>query len=424
MTEPPRTPTVSPATTVPVVPAPREPVAGETVPAGSADPGPGGPRRPDRLRRVVDRWVRLREERPWVRAFERGATGWMVGHVAYFAMVLFSRLGDRDWNTLRESLDHWSQQDTGWYLQIAERGYHGDAAAFFPLYPLLIRAVGGGLVGALVIANLALLGALTVLYRFVESETDGPTAWRAGWYLMAFPTGFFLVAAYPHGLFLLLAVGSVYAMRRRRWWVAGVLAALAGATRQVGVLLVVPFALEYLRQRRVRPDALAVLLVPSGLVAFMVYLHYAVGDALAFTHVQASWLRTARPPWWSLARAVSVFERLPLVTNQLNLLELGTVLFVGALLVLSVVGPWRLRRDQWSIPAYGAAVLLVVLCYPTTKQFQPLMSADRLLVEAFPAFLLLARLGARPVLDRLYLLVAVGVQSALLVHFLHDGWVA
>ena len=91
---------------------------------------------------------------------------------------------------------------------------------------------------------------------------------------MLFPTGFFLVGGYPHGLFLLLAVGSMYAMRRRRWWLAGLLAALAGATRQVGVLLAAPFAYEYLRQcgfnpRRIRADVLSIALVPAGLLAFM-----------------------------------------------------------------------------------------------------------------------------------------------------------
>jgi hypothetical protein len=156
----------------------------------------------------------------------------------------------------------------------------------------------------------------------------------------------------------------------------------------------------------------------------MAYLYVAVRDPFAFAHVQAGWFRTAQLPWESVWRALTVAHRLPLVTNQNNLVELGAVLFVAVLLGLSFAGPWRLRRDQWAIPLFGVLVLLLVICYPTTKDFQPLMSAGRILLEAFPAFLVLGRLGERELLDRTYTFAGIGIQSALLIHFLHGGWVA
>ena len=46
------------------------------------------------------------------------------------------------------------------------------------------------------------------------------------------------------------------------------------------------------------------------------------------------------------------------------------------------------------------------------------------LAEVFPAFLLLARIGARPAVDRGYLILAVAAQAVMLDHFLHGGWLA
>src|ERR687895_411944 len=65
--------------------------------------------------------------------------------------------------------------DAAWYLRIAESGYGGSdvRAAFFPLYPLLVRAVAapfgaspGALLGAAyAVALAAFLGALVLLHR-------------------------------------------------------------------------------------------------------------------------------------------------------------------------------------------------------------------------------------------------------------------
>jgi hypothetical protein len=46
-----------------------------------------------------------------------------------------------------------------------------------------------------------------------------------------------------------------------------------------------------------------------------------------------------------------------------------------------------------------------------------------LVLEVFPAFLMLARIGARPLVDRADMILAVGAQAVLLYHFLHGGWV-
>ncbi|WP_344616789.1 mannosyltransferase family protein [Dactylosporangium salmoneum] len=149
-----------------------------------------------------------------------------------------------------------TQYDSPWFIAIAQHGYQPTAdaspAAFFPLYPVLIRLVtplclGHSWAAALLVANAALLVALVLLFRLAEHEMDRAAAGRTVFYLVAFPTGFFLTAAYNEGLFIALLVAAVYCLRREHWWRAGALGALAATARSAGILLVLAFAFEYVR---------------------------------------------------------------------------------------------------------------------------------------------------------------------------------
>jgi hypothetical protein len=372
----------------------------------------------------------------WRRARREGALVWLAAHLGYLAVLLVSRMADRTWIGLPGALRTFRQHDTNWYALIAGDGYgahDGRIAAFFPAYPMLARLLAevlpGGVEPALfVVSNVALLGALVVFYRLVERETDEPTARRAIWYLMLFPTSFFLVAGYPTSLFLLLTIGAFYALRSGRWWVAGLLGAFATATRQSAVLLGVVFLVEYVRRRTERGrlldrDVLAAGLIPLGLLGYLLYQYAVFGDAFAFVHAQRSWFRVGEAPWSGLWQALRVLVRIPLVNNQNNTLELGSAALMLILCGLALAGPWRLRRDQAVFGAYGLLLVLFFLCCPTTKPLQPLMSMDRFVLEVFPGFVVLARLGRHAIVDRTVTFAGVGMQSALLVHFLHGGWV-
>jgi uncharacterized membrane protein len=209
------------------------------------------------------------------------------------------------------------------------------------------------------------------------------------------------------------------------------LAALAGATRSSGLLLIVPLAYEYLRLhgRRIRPDVLALALVPAGLLGFMAYTWRALGDPLAFMRAQSHWSRHLDWPWSALGREVSMIVRQPRLFNDTgahNLIDLGAVVLVAVLVTLAFVGPWRLRRDQYAIAVYGAVLVLFMILFPNTgtETPYPLQSSARLILEIFPAFLILARIGANTLIDRGYLIMGMGAQAVLLDHFLHGGWVA
>src|SRR2546421_3284950 len=151
---------------------------------------------------------------PWRRALLMGLVVWLVAQVLHAVVAVLSGLhpgGPLPGGSIAHS---WYQWDSAWFTRIAAHGYAGSgAAAFFPLFPLLMAGLDpvlpGGVFGAgLVVGNLALLGALVVLHRLVATESDDATADRALWYLVAFPTGFFLAAADNTALFLALTVGT------------------------------------------------------------------------------------------------------------------------------------------------------------------------------------------------------------------------
>jgi len=366
---------------------------------------------------------------------------WVGSHVGYLSVNLLAwRVGRLpDPGGLRYLLTVWYRWDTGHYVRIADFGYGVNELdrAFFPLYPILIKGAnyilpGTGNFAALVVSNVACLGALMMIHRLTELEFDGAVAERTLYFLIAFPTAFFLSAAYNTSLFVLLAVGCLYLIRKGRWWTAAVLGALATATRSSGVLLVLPFLYEYLRQRdfqirRVRLDILAAGGIFGGIAAFSAYCWRAFGNPLAYVDAQHFWGRTFHWPWESIYKTVeSIVVNPKLSQYQLtNLQDLLAVVLIFTLLTLAVVGPWKFRRDQLYLVIFGFAVALFPLFNGTAfGDARPIVSTSRHLLEAVPAFMVLAMIGANRHIERVYVLAATMAQAVLLAIFFHYDWVA
>jgi hypothetical protein len=303
--------------------------------------------------------------------------------------------------------------DAVWYLRIAESGFGGSdvRAAFFPLYPLLVRAVaapfgaspGALLVAGYVVALLAFLGALVLLHRLVSLELGRPLAEPTLLLLAVFPAAVFFGAPYSESLFLLLAVGAFYAARTDRWAWAGVAAAGAAATRSAGVLLLVPLAMLWWssQPRRMR-DAAWLLLAPLGVAGYAAFLGLAEEDAWRFLDVQDAWSRELTVPLlgaWdgfgaaidgtrqllSGQREVVYFEQAagdPYRIAAINLMLFGSLLFA----VVACVG--CLRRLPKAYGAWVAVSLVLPLTFPVKPQ--PLMSLPRFLAVLFPIFMWLA----------------------------------
>jgi len=312
-----------------------------------------------------------------------------------------------------ELLSPLARWDAVWYLRIADSGYGESTAraAFFPLYPVLVRVlaapVGASpaalLAAAYLVALAAFVGALALLYRLASLELGRPPARAAVLLLAVFPAAVFFGAPYAESLFLLLAVSAFLAARTEHWAWAGVAAAAAAATRSAGVLLLLPLAMLWWTSRRRRArDAAWLALGPLGIAAYALFLGVAEGDALRFLDVQDAWSRELTVPlagaWDGLVaawdglrqlasgqREVVYFEDAagdPYRIAAINLVLFATLVFA----VVACVGV--LRRLPAAYGAWVAASLALALTFPVKPQ--PLMSLPRFVAVLFPVFMWLA----------------------------------
>ena len=306
--------------------------------------------------------------------------------------------------------------DAIWYLGIAHDGYSGGAdSAFFPLYPLLVRALAPTgdpatlLFASYFVSLVALGGALYLLRRLAELELGADAARWTVLLLAFFPGALWLGVPYSESVFLLLSVGALYAARTGRWAWAGACAALASGTRSAGIVLVVPLAILWWRARPRRArDAAWLGLAPAGLAAYTGYLSAAHGDGFAYAELQSVWFRSFAGPFGAVldgaaaawdgarqllsgARTPAYFEPAaadPFVVAAHNLHLFAALVFA----LVAVVGVIRRLPPQYG--AYCVAALALPLSFPVTPQ--PLMSLPRFLAVLFPIFMWLAtRRGRR-----------------------------
>lgn len=328
-------------------------------------------------------------------------------------------------NLLAAPLARW---DSVWYLTIARTGYGHQAAraAFFPLYPLMIRGLGhvvaSDLVAGVVISLVSFAVALAILFRLVALELDSELA-RLTVLLVAFcPMAYFFSAVYSESLFLALSLGCIWQARNGRWAWAGLLGGLGAASRGTGITLVLPMVLLFLygprldrapvhlgtgasRWRRLAPrypptPALAwVLLIPAGLGLCVLGLALSSGHGLTPFGAEHAWFRHFAGPfggvWDGIVAAWDGLRQLfhgpppPVYFPQAGgdaLSVAGQNLMLFAFLVLGVVTlVGTFRRLPVAYGAYCLASLALPLSYPVTPQ--PLSSLPRYEVVLFPLFM-------------------------------------
>jgi hypothetical protein len=307
-----------------------------------------------------------------------------------------SLVGGRVWP---EMLRMMMVGDAWFYRQIAETGYEQptpdakpkNSWAFFPLYPLLLKSLGGTSdrsfwILSVIVSNGALLGALFAVAaagRALGASDDD--AERAVWYIALFPTSYFLSLPMTESLFLLLSAGAFLAAARQRWAVSGIVGGLAAATRVIGICLLPALLLLPLQKRqRLSKQQLWLLAIPLGLLAFIAYLYIHTGDPLAFVHAQALWGRSA--PGFAMAFPNSGLA----VSKPWNFVALNA----AAALLMMAAGVWFLIRRQWSYAAYTLMSAIVPLSSGS------LQSMARYALVDFPLFYFLAAAGRTPARDR------------------------
>lgn len=328
-------------------------------------------------------------------------------------------------------LSMWQRWDALWYQHIAEQGYRsGDGStAFFPLFPVLMRAagtvVGSDLLGGLIVSTVAFAVAMWLLFVLTSRETGRADVGYVAVLLIAFfPTSFFLLAPFTESTFLALTLGAFLLSRSGRHAMAGALGLAASLTRAQGALLVLPLTYEYARQRGLLPraggtsrlgldvSAVGPLLPLVGPIVFSQYISAAVGEHRSAFEVLAIWGYEVVPPWDALARSFDfILHPANGASPDVEFLNLVSLLGFGALGVLA----WRRLPRMYAIYALASVGLLI------TRQmwFSPLMSVSRYALVIFPSFIVLALL----LNGRRVAIAATLAVSALVLFAAFNYWV-
>ena len=287
----------------------------------------------------------------------------------------------------------WSRWDSGYFLEIAQKGWGDDGtAAVYPVYPSLIGIVGlvtahYTLVG-LVISLLACLIAFELLWRLARERFDtDEAAERTVLYLALTPMAVFLGAVYSESTYLMLALAAFLLAERKRWFLASSAAALALLTRPTGVAVVAAVAVLAWPNRR----ALAwLVLVPISFAFYPLVLWIQFRQPWAFATVEGLWSRHLSPfgPFGGLWDGISVLWRYP-SDHHVVAVNVENLAFTLVYLVLLVL-VWRYCTLAESV--FATISLLVPMSVPRGGHL-PLMSMPRFGLVIFPFYLVLARLG-------------------------------
>ncbi len=158
-------------------------------------------------------------------------------------------------------LEGWVRFDGGWYHSIVTIGYFSkpggqSSIAFFPGYPLLMaavsRVIGDVYLAGIVVTLVCGLAAAIVFYRWCSARSSPQKARTALALMLVFPYAWYLYGAvYADALFVLGALGAFYLLEKDRPVLAGLVAAVATATRPVGIAMVVGLVAVLLERRQI-----------------------------------------------------------------------------------------------------------------------------------------------------------------------------
>lgn len=335
--------------------------------------------------------------------------------------------------------------DSEFYLAIAVGGYEAPDAtattdpdtgerlplsyAFFPVYPILIRAlsfplgvlnlnpIAAASVAGVVISLLGTLVALLALWDMTREQLGEEGAWRAAFYLLIFPTSFFLAMVYTEGLFIGLVFGSLALARRRQWAWASLLAALAAGTRAVGVALILPLAWAWYQSVRgqwrsaLSPARLAQgALVFAPLVVFIVWQQSTLGQhsaRLDFYFGRGTLLIAETITNWQGALEYATGNPQSTIYYSLEIFTIALGWVAGLALLRRYPAEAMFSLAAWALAVFSGApqsMSRYMLILPTT-------------------YIFLGGLGRRPAFDRAWSLASILLLGMSAMLFAFDMWV-
>lgn len=336
----------------------------------------------------------------WGPAFRSALAAWVAAHVVIILVQDIAQRAIPPFSAQmpgRPVIHHLFNQlftwDTAWYSGIAQSGYKGvasDGVRFWPLLPLVTRAVAatglGSLTAVLVVcwAGSLLFGML--MYRLALTVGgDDVTARRSAWLSQLAPGAFVLVMGYTEALAGVCAAAYLIAIRQsaasgreeregsegsnRRvwlWYAAGVVSGLgSGLVRPTGLLLAAAGLIELVRRWRdpwphLVARGLITIAPPLGTGIYLLWSHHVYGNyTLPYTIQKLEGLRGtyAGNPWTS-------------ALDSLNQVGNGAGAFTVVLVVASIglLGAC-VRRLPVSYTVWAALSLLAAVTAPHFSSF-------------------------------------------------------
>jgi hypothetical protein len=310
--------------------------------------------------------------------------------------------------------------------------------SLFELNPTATATLAGVIVSALG----ALVAALA-MYDLTYETLGEDGGLRAVFYLLIFPTGFFLIQVYTEGLFVGLAFACLAMLRRKHLVFAALLGAAATLTRAVGVTLVIPMAITWFRTREwyaldldwqqifyrgipLRPLWRA-LLAFAPLVAFLIWKFSYLGFAFDFVEGQYFGRGFLNLGGAFYVWATSFYE---MVLGFLNIQPHPAMqLFVNPQhsayyfteffgMIVGLIAILRCLKTDSEVAWFSLAVFII------SWGSGPAQGIHRYVLGAPAVFITLARWGKNPVFDRVWTITSLLLMGLLAALFAFNMWVA
>jgi Gpi18-like mannosyltransferase len=347
------------------------------------------------------RSIRQRTDSPWQAIVGRIAAvvsllakdDWLVVGWALATKVLIFVVGmkavqifdDKRFQSSHEWLELFNRWDAPHYLQVAQFGYTAKDVLVYPSFPLLIRpfawVVRDYFVSALIVSGIASIAAAVLLRRLVRLDYSAATARRSVWFLLIFPTAYFLHVGYTESLFLALSLGCVLAARTDRWPLAGALGALSTMTRATGLVLIPSLAVELIHRlittKRGDWRWLWLAIVPLGYVFYLLTNQHFAGNAFAFLGARKEMFYTSLSwPWEGIHNVIGDMHRDP---SQAEVVGAQELYFILLGLVCTVISWIKLR------PLYA---MWITMNWIGATSLTFVQSVPRYSLTMFPIFIL------------------------------------
>lgn len=314
--------------------------------------------------------------------------------------------------------------------------------AFFPFYPVMIWILAyplqvfglppiatATLAGVLISAFGTLFGMLA-LFDLTRDSLGEEGALRAVFYLIIFPTGFFLIQVYTEGLFVGLAFGCLAMLKRKQWLVASLLAVAATMTRAVGIALILPMVIAWIRTgewmdidlewRQLYHEGIPLRTLARGLLAFSPVIAFLI---------------------WKFSYLGSAFSFIQTEVYNRGTLQLVNAFYLWSEAFRSMLQGTNPQHTAYYLTEFLGLAIAIVACIVTIKSHPeiawfsiavvliswgsgPAQSFHRYILGAPAVFITLARWGRNPVFDRAWTILSLLLMGVLATLFAFNMWVA